>query len=186
MLARYSSEFPCLSRSLVDFIPVMDRALGAGTDEPGLHVTLQVVPRRQPVHRRRNAVGRGGPPRCPQLSVAAANSPAVGAALARGAGIGTDNSPQENQVIAELVAPGTGRRPDQFPKWGSLLLGPASARRAGEPEMSRSLQGLTAPLIKSLIFIVVTVLATSLLLATITNQAGGGQQARPTTRCSPT
>ncbi|HEY8302412.1 MAG TPA: MCE family protein [Jatrophihabitans sp.] len=124
VLARYSSEFPCLSRSLVDFIPVMDRALGAGTDEPGLHVTLQVVPGRQPYT---GAATRAAdaPPRCPQLSVAAANSPAVGAALARGAGIGTDNSPQENQVIAELVAPGTGRRPDQFPKWGSLLLGPA-------------------------------------------------------------
>ena len=43
--------------------------------------------------------------------------------------------------------------------------------------MSRSLRGLTAPLIKSLIFIVVTVLATSTLLATITNQAGGGSAA---------
>ena len=124
VLARYSSEFPCLSRSLVDFIPVMDRALGAGTDEPGLHVTLQVVPGRSP-YRSAATPAAAGPPRCPQLSVAAANSPAVGAALARGAGIGTDNSPQENQVIAELVAPGTGRRPDQFPKWGSLLLGPA-------------------------------------------------------------
>jgi phospholipid/cholesterol/gamma-HCH transport system substrate-binding protein len=66
-----------------------------------------------------------GPPRCPQVSVAAANSPAVGAALSRGAGIGTENSPQENQVIAELVAPSVGEQPSQFPKWGSLLLGPA-------------------------------------------------------------
>ncbi len=32
VLAKYSSEFPCLSRTLVDFIPVMDRALGAGTN----------------------------------------------------------------------------------------------------------------------------------------------------------
>jgi phospholipid/cholesterol/gamma-HCH transport system substrate-binding protein len=42
--------------------------------------------------------------------------------------------------------------------------------------MSRSLRGMTAPLVKSLIFIVVTVLATGALLATITNQNGGGSQ----------
>jgi phospholipid/cholesterol/gamma-HCH transport system substrate-binding protein len=38
------------------------------------------------------------------------------------------------------------------------------------------LQGVTAPLVKSLAFVVVTVFATGLLLATITNQAGGGTQ----------
>jgi phospholipid/cholesterol/gamma-HCH transport system substrate-binding protein len=124
VLAKYSSEFPCLSRTLVDFIPVMDRALGAGTNEPGLHVTLQIVPARQP-YVSGPTMSASGPPRCPQVSVAAANSPAVGAALSRGAGIGTENSPQENQVIAELVAPSVGEQPSQFPKWGSLLLGPA-------------------------------------------------------------
>lgn len=124
VLARYSSEFPCLSRTLEDFIPVMNRALGSGTDEPGLHVTLQVVRARRP-YTTGPSLGATGGPRCPQVSVAAANSPAVGAALSRGAGIGTENSPQENQVISELVAPGVGTSPSQFPKWGSLLLGPA-------------------------------------------------------------
>ncbi|HEY2298066.1 MAG TPA: MCE family protein [Jatrophihabitans sp.] len=42
--------------------------------------------------------------------------------------------------------------------------------------MSRSLRGLTAPLVKSLVFIVVTVVATGTLLATITNQASSGAQ----------
>lgn len=42
--------------------------------------------------------------------------------------------------------------------------------------MSRSLRGMAAPIIKSLIFIVVTVVATGTLLATITNQAGTGPQ----------
>jgi phospholipid/cholesterol/gamma-HCH transport system substrate-binding protein len=49
----------------------------------------------------------------------------VGAVLSRGDGIGTDNSPQENQVIAELVAPSVGSSPATFPRWSSLLLGPA-------------------------------------------------------------
>jgi phospholipid/cholesterol/gamma-HCH transport system substrate-binding protein len=40
-------------------------------------------------------------------------------------GIGSVNSPQENQLIAELVGPQAGVAPSQFPRWGSLLLGPA-------------------------------------------------------------
>ena len=124
VLAKYSSEFPCLSRTLVDFIPVMNRALGAGTNEPGLHVTLQVVPARRP-YRSPATFDAAGAPQCPQVSVAAANSPAVGAALSQGDGIGTENSPQENEVIAELVAPSVGSSPATFPRWSSLLLGPA-------------------------------------------------------------
>ena len=108
MLARYSSEFPCLSRTLVDFIPVMDRALGAGTERAGAARHLAGRARAPARITGAGTLSAAGPPRCPQVSVAAANSPAVGAALARGAGIGTENSPQENQVIAELVAPSVG------------------------------------------------------------------------------
>ena len=39
-------------------------------------------------------------------------------------GLGIANSPAENEVIAELVAPTMGIAPSDFPKWGSLLLGP--------------------------------------------------------------
>ena len=46
MLARYSPEFPCLNQALVEQIPLMDRALGKGTDEPGLHAEISVVPSR--------------------------------------------------------------------------------------------------------------------------------------------
>lgn len=122
VLQRYSPEFPCLSRTLVDFIPVMNSALGKGTREPGLHITARVVPPRQPyrpgvdtpVYR-----ARGGP-RCPQVVPGADAT-----ALSRTAGIGTDNSPQENEVIAELEAGAAHTTPAAFPKWGSLLLGPA-------------------------------------------------------------
>ncbi len=40
-------------------------------------------------------------------------------------GTGPANSPQENELIGELVAPAAGLRPTQYPKWASLLLGPA-------------------------------------------------------------
>jgi phospholipid/cholesterol/gamma-HCH transport system substrate-binding protein len=65
LLAHYAPTFPCLGKALTDLIPRTDAALGAGTDEPGLHVELSVVPERVPY-----APGDGpglspGAPRCP-------------------------------------------------------------------------------------------------------------------------
>ncbi|MCR1786504.1 MCE family protein [Nocardioides carbamazepini] len=39
-------------------------------------------------------------------------------------GLGDANSPGENQLIAELVAPTQGMAPGEYPTWSSLLLGP--------------------------------------------------------------
>jgi phospholipid/cholesterol/gamma-HCH transport system substrate-binding protein len=126
VLAHYSSEFPCLSRALVDFIPVMNHALGAGTHQPGLHVQLQVIPARSRYFAPRDdpQYNATGGPTCPQVSAARDSSTALQADLAGGAGIGAQNSPQENEVIAELMAGTAGTTPQQFPHWGSLLLGP--------------------------------------------------------------
>lgn len=44
ILARYSAEFPCTLRDLVRFEPVMNKVLGAGTSQPGMHVSVIVVP----------------------------------------------------------------------------------------------------------------------------------------------
>ena len=44
ILARYSPEFPCTLADLADFVPEINKVLGAGTDEPGLHVRVIVVP----------------------------------------------------------------------------------------------------------------------------------------------
>lgn len=49
---------------------------------------------------------------------------AGGAGDTAGSGLGIANSPAENQVIAELIGPTMGIAPADFPKWGSLLLGP--------------------------------------------------------------
>lgn len=122
VVAKYSSEFPCLSRALVDFIPVMDSALGAGTNQPGLHVTLQVIPARPRYFPGTDTprFNSTGGPSCPQVATSS-----TGTALSPSAGIGTDNSAQENEVIAEMMAASTGTSPKAFPQWGSLLLGPA-------------------------------------------------------------
>ncbi len=45
-LARYAPEYPCLLGQLAGLVPQIDEAMGVGTDEPGLHVVLEVTPGR--------------------------------------------------------------------------------------------------------------------------------------------
>ncbi|GAB3501893.1 MCE family protein [Amycolatopsis cihanbeyliensis] len=141
LLARYASSFPCLFDAVNRFKPLMEKALGAGTGEPGLHVDITVqqprgkyVPGRDdPVH------DAGGGPRCyppgagPGQGVrpaggargavsTAQDSAAAGPLALEQAGIA--NSPYERQLIAELMAPALGTTPDAVPGWSSLLVGP--------------------------------------------------------------
>jgi phospholipid/cholesterol/gamma-HCH transport system substrate-binding protein len=44
ILARYAPEYPCTLASLAGFVPQIDKVLGAGSNEPGLHVRVIVVP----------------------------------------------------------------------------------------------------------------------------------------------
>jgi phospholipid/cholesterol/gamma-HCH transport system substrate-binding protein len=44
ILARYSTEFPCTLTQLANFVPRINKALGAGTSQPGLHVRVLLVP----------------------------------------------------------------------------------------------------------------------------------------------
>ncbi|MBT2887265.1 ABC transporter substrate-binding protein, partial [Streptomyces sp. McG5] len=39
--------------------------------------------------------------------------------------LGPANSPEENGLVNELLAPGAGRDPGDLPDWSSLLAGPA-------------------------------------------------------------
>ncbi|MFI8848672.1 MCE family protein [Streptomyces sp. NPDC053499] len=138
LLAAHAPAFPCTLRTLATFVPVMDQALGKGTDRPGLHVDLRVTPSRgkylpgkdTPSYR-----GGGGGPRCysvPYLGSAdgrkagrTSTAPAAeGATIAdAGGGTGMPNSPQENQLINEVLAPAD-KRPGKLPGWSSVLVGP--------------------------------------------------------------
>lgn len=142
-VAPYATQFPCLASSLRDFIPVMDKALGKGTDEPGVHVVLSVTPSRGKyvIGRDDPAYATSGRPRCPyqdgstQPASARATedgperilpppSERVRQAFATNLGLGEANSPAENQLIAELMAPSAGVSPADYPAWSSLLVGP--------------------------------------------------------------
>jgi phospholipid/cholesterol/gamma-HCH transport system substrate-binding protein len=92
----------------------MDNALGKGTSEPGLHVTLRTVPSRgkylpgkdTPVYD-----ASGGPQCYPVPYTGRGTAPLA-------------NSPQENELVNELLAPGMAAAPQSLPDWSSLLTGP--------------------------------------------------------------
>ncbi|MFJ7768366.1 MCE family protein [Streptomyces sp. NPDC097107] len=128
LLAEYSSAFPCTLRTLADFVPAMDKALGKGTDRPGLRVDVTTVTSRGAYRPGSDtpSYDSGGGPRChpvPYLGVAA--KPAVQVPASAGQGLGPANSPQENDLVNELLAPATGKAPADLPEWSSLLAGPA-------------------------------------------------------------
>ncbi|MFE6365573.1 MCE family protein [Streptomyces sp. NPDC057806] len=128
LLAEYSAAFPCTLRTLAEFVPAMDKALGKGTDRPGLRVDVTTVPSRGAYHPGTDtpSYSAGGGPRCypvPYLGVAA--RPAVQVPAAAGQDLGPANSPQENDLVNELLAPATGKAPADLPEWSSLLAGPA-------------------------------------------------------------
>ncbi|WP_107291924.1 MCE family protein [Streptomyces ambofaciens] len=128
LLAEYSSAFPCTLRTLADFVPAMDKALGKGTDRPGLRVDVTTVTSRGAYRPGADtpSYDAGGGPRCypvPYLGVAA--KPAVQVPASAGQDLGPANSPQENDLVNELLAPATGKAPAGLPEWSSLLAGPA-------------------------------------------------------------
>ncbi|MBD0710170.1 MULTISPECIES: MCE family protein [unclassified Streptomyces] len=128
LLAEYSPSFPCTLRTLAQFVPAMDKALGKGTDKPGLHVEVSTVPSRGAYvpGRDKPSYGSGGGPNCyPVPYLGAPAAPAARASAATDQDLGPANSPQENDLVTELLAPAAGKRPGDLPDWSSLLAGPA-------------------------------------------------------------
>ncbi|MCY0928849.1 MCE family protein [Streptomyces sp. H27-H1] len=128
LLAEYSSSFPCTLRTLAEFVPAMDKALGKGTDQPGLHVNVVTVPSRGAYVPGRDTPSytSGGGPHCypvPYLGVPVA--PAARATAAAEQNLGPANSAQENDLLNELLAPAADTPPGDLPDWTSLLAGPA-------------------------------------------------------------
>ncbi|WP_018682850.1 MCE family protein [Actinokineospora enzanensis] len=47
-LARYSPEYPCLLKLMSENVTALDKAFGKGTDQPGLHATIEITVNRGP------------------------------------------------------------------------------------------------------------------------------------------
>ncbi|WP_326947025.1 MCE family protein [Amycolatopsis sp. NBC_01307] len=132
--AKYSPSFACTLASLNALRGSMDKVLGASTNEPGLHAEVAVT-----ADSGKYLPGKddprftdGGEPRCypsgvaPTAGTAAATPGATGHPLLPGGqgDLGVANSPQEQQLLATLVAPSIGVPDAQVPGWSSVLVGP--------------------------------------------------------------
>lgn len=109
LLSQYSSEFPCTFEALADFVPQMDKALGKGTGKPGLHIKLTTEPSRGKYVQGQDAphYDATGGPKCYANPYA-----------------GHPNTPEENAVVNELMAPAVKAPARSLPDWSSLLAGP--------------------------------------------------------------
>ncbi|CAL9529357.1 hypothetical protein SUDANB95_03968 [Actinosynnema sp. ALI-1.44] len=67
LLATYSPSFPCVLVAVNDLRPRMDQVLGKGTDQPGMHANVTVVPPGEKYVPGRDdpVIRRGGTPHCP-------------------------------------------------------------------------------------------------------------------------
>lgn len=152
-LARYAPEFPCLFNQLAGLVPRLDEAFGAGTDNPGLRATIEIVASQGKYipnqDEPRYLDDRG--PRCYPIIIPGPDQPPdgpfedgtephdnpptttqYGAAedfgavptSYSGADMGVPNSPGERQVVNELLALQQGTSPDAMPAWSTMLVGP--------------------------------------------------------------
>jgi phospholipid/cholesterol/gamma-HCH transport system substrate-binding protein len=120
ILANYAPEFPCTLQALVNFEPAINKILGQGTSEPGLHVDVHVVPSlgRYLPGRDTPAYGDNTGPHCYPVPFAGVKlNDVVG-------GTGPGGAPQDSALVSELVALTLGRPPATVPGWSSLLVGP--------------------------------------------------------------
>ena len=128
LLRTYSPELPCTLRMLTDFVPVMDEVLGKGTKHPGLHVNVKTMPskgRYVPGKDRPRYTDKSGPHCYPVGATVKSAPPGADSPVAVAPGaLGLPNSPEENRLVNELLAPGLQEVPEALPDWSSVLLGP--------------------------------------------------------------
>lgn len=126
LLAKYAPEFPCTLSTLAGFVPAMDKALGKGTDQPGLHVSLVSVPSlgKYTAGRDTPAYHASGGPNCYSVPYIGKTVPTAATGASKKDSLGLPNSPQENQLVNELLSPGAKAGAKSLPDWSSLLAGP--------------------------------------------------------------
>jgi phospholipid/cholesterol/gamma-HCH transport system substrate-binding protein len=152
VLAKYAPEYPCLLGQLAGLVPRLDEVYGVGTDEPGTHLTIELIPEsRGPYRPGEYPVyndERG--PRCyptqvpgnhPQYPTGGhfkdGTNPPPGSVAPPGTGqvpqtspqasgfsLGLPNSRAEQRFVASLLSTANGTDPSEVPGWSTLLVGP--------------------------------------------------------------
>jgi virulence factor Mce-like protein len=140
VLARYAPTYPCVTQGLANWIPRISDAFNGD----GLHITLEVVPQRQPYRPGEEPAylassgpdchglpnpggsqsapfggtsppdGSGGPDRYAFSGLPAFAGPTSGLA----------GTPEEQRVVGALLAPQLGTDPEDVPAITTLLFGP--------------------------------------------------------------
>jgi phospholipid/cholesterol/gamma-HCH transport system substrate-binding protein len=143
ILDRYSPEFPCVLQQLARFVPNMNKVLGKGTDEPGLHVRVVVVPNpgkylpkvdtpvygdnlgphcySVPFHGVSLHDGTAPPAGSQDSSEVGSHPAATSAALSNVGPAGLAGSPAGAELVRELDAMSLGSSTADVPPWASLL-----------------------------------------------------------------
>lgn len=140
ILARYAPEFPCVLHDLVKFEPHMNKVLGQGSKQPGLHVRVIVVPSlgRYRPGKDTPAYGDNLGPHCypvpfPGITLHDGTPPGKSAAPASVTRTSTRametppwlaGSPQETELVTELAGLSLRQPPTSLPGWSGLLLAP--------------------------------------------------------------
>jgi phospholipid/cholesterol/gamma-HCH transport system substrate-binding protein len=151
-LARYAAEFPCVLEDLVKFEPNMNKVLGQGSKQPGLHAQAVVVPvyanARYLPNKDTPIYGDNLGPHCygvpfPGITLndgttglssgtgitggttsASSTQASTKAAVEPAAGSSLAGSPGEAELVRELAGMSLGTSPANLPGWSSLLLAP--------------------------------------------------------------
>jgi len=132
ILAKYSPEFPCTLQALANFVPQVNKVLGQGTDQPGLHMQVVVVPARG-----RYLPGKDTPvygdnlgPHCYRVPFTGihlndgTSSASSGSRTSKSATTTAMTTVTGGTVDDELTALWLGKPSSAVPSWGGLLTAP--------------------------------------------------------------
>lgn len=152
LLAKYSPEIPCTARNFTNFIPRIDEALGKGTPNPALRLTVEIVR-----DRGKYIPGRDDPsftdtrgPICyPTVDPAVGNFPqypfgtlgdgayappstnanyqasTLPGATGASADLGIAGSASEQGLVSTIIGQANGVDPSAVPGWSALVAAPA-------------------------------------------------------------
>lgn len=150
VLAQYAPEYPCLLGQLAGLVPRLNEALGVGTDEPGAHLTIELIVEgrgpyrpgdypeynddRGPYCYPTDVPGNhpqyppGGPfkdgTNAPPAPAAPGDQTPRTTPQVSGYSLGLPNSRAEQRFVASLLSVANGTDPDDVPGWSTLLVGP--------------------------------------------------------------
>jgi phospholipid/cholesterol/gamma-HCH transport system substrate-binding protein len=138
ILARYSPEFPCVLKDLVDFEPAVNKLLGQGTSQPGLHVQAVVVPPLGPDNIGRYVFGKDTPKFGDNLGPHCYSIPFRGITL-------NDGAAPSNAAATSVPAttPGRAGQAGRAGQRAAQRAHTTAARLAGSPAESELVRELT-------------------------------------------